>query len=138
LHTCWNILDLETMLDMLLNFEESQERPLTSDDADMVMIEEDELTPRPKKKKSQISDWEDELGEDEPFQTPPTLKKTKVPGLSFVGSQDSSLSEMSDSEDLEDVEDGTDKKEKHSMTVKGKGAHKQKVTIKDLQASFTY
>jgi hypothetical protein len=117
--------------DMLHDFNEGSElhnEPLTRGDSEM----EDEPTPKPRKKGRQISDSEDEVEQDEVeddenFQTPLMLKRSKVSKrLSFI---DSSLSEMSDSGDFEDE---TDKEEKNTMTVvRGKDAHKQaKVNIK--------
>jgi hypothetical protein len=113
---------------MLLDKCSEAHKLLTSND-DHIAIIEDEKTPRPRKKESYISNSEDEVRQDEIYQTPPTLKRPKVPMLSISRGQDSSLSEMSTSE-----EDGTDKEEENRiMVVKGKGACK--VIIKHMQAS---
>jgi hypothetical protein len=104
---------------MLIDESTEAHKPLTSDDDHMV-VTEDERTPCPRKKESQMSNSEDEVGQDEFYQTPATLKRPKVPMLSISTDEDSSSLEMLASED-----DGTDdEKENRTTVVKGKDTHK--------------
>jgi hypothetical protein len=134
------------MLDMLVDECSEAHKPLTSDDDCMVGIEDDQ-TPRPRKKESHISDSEDEVGQDEIYQTPAALKRPKVPKLSISRDQDSSLSEMSTEDETDEEggtnekggtdEDGDDSDEETMALVKGKGKDAHKVIIKHFQACLT-
>jgi len=99
------ICNLETMLqDVLLA--EAQDDPVSWNHEDTDM--DDDLTPRPTKKKPS----------DDDFQTPLTLKKSKFTKSSFIKIKgDSSLSELS--------EDETDDRKSKKQIFKGKA----KVTI---------
>jgi hypothetical protein len=117
---------------------------ITSDsDIEMEDEEDQEPTPRPhKKNRNRYSSAEEtDLGEDEPFRTPRTLKQKKV-ATEIITIDSSELSELpgsEDSEESESEEDDNQTKSNRNKTVmgaKGKESHKSmKVTI-DLPDFF--
>ena len=125
---------LETMLQDVLLAEDlvsendNDRQPDPSQDTD---VEDDELTPRPPKKKS----WSDHAGQDghqgehEDFQTPLTLRRSKIAKQAF-GSEESTLSELSE----EGTDNGKGKgKGRKNWTANGKA----KVNHK-FASSFKY
>jgi hypothetical protein len=112
---------LETTLEEMLvatDAEPEYQQPVTSDDIEME-IEDEEPTPRPTKKKDQHSVECSDVEQDEQFQTPLTLKKPKNRKSTFIEIDDSSLSELSDLEEPKKVNE------------KGKGKKAVKAKIKD-------
>lgn len=120
-------LIVETSLSMVLDSESESadggfiapERPMTSDDV-QVLTEDEEATPRPAKKKPQVLEDSDEP--DENFRTPRTLRRDKIQAKPLHFSSD--LSDLSDVEELE-VSDS----EESTKLMKVKGKERRKVMI---------
>jgi hypothetical protein len=91
-------------------------QPITSDSDHETEIEE-EPTPRPRKTRNRSSSPEEvDVGDDEHFKTPRTLKPKKIAAVETS----SDLSELSDSEES-GSEDNGDKRGKKTLTkVRGK------------------